>query len=189
MTITIKKKGTDKGLLACVEKQADIDLSLCYQCKKCSSGCPVAGMTQSAPSEIIRRLQMGAGDELLKNDMVWLCLSCETCFQRCPMQINSGALMDALRKIAIEKQASTPKGNMPLFNRMFLKMVQMFGRSYDLPALAFYKMGSGSLTNDMDKLPDMLKKGKMAIMPPTGGDVKIVKRIFRKLNIGKGDGK
>jgi heterodisulfide reductase subunit C len=189
MTVTIKKQVAGKGLLARVEKLADVDLSRCYQCQKCSSGCPVTGLSQSPPSEIIRRLQLGSGDELLENDMVWLCLSCETCYARCPMQIDAGAVMDALKNIAVEKGAATPKGNMPLFNRLFLRMVEVFGRSYDLPALGFYKLGSGSLTSDMDKLPGMLKKGKMAVLPPAGADSKKVKRIFRKVRQMQGGGK
>lgn len=189
MTIAIKKAGSRAGLGSRVQELSGVNLSLCYQCKKCSSGCPVTSLTKSPPAEIIRRLQLGAGDELLENDMVWLCLSCETCYSRCPMQINAGAVMDALRTIALEKGAATPKGNMPLFNRTFLDTVRMFGRSYDLPALAFYKLGSGSLTKDMEKLPAMLKKGKMAILPPTGADTKKVRRIFRNLRQKKGTAK
>jgi heterodisulfide reductase subunit C len=186
MTIAIKKKIAGTTLRSRAQELSGVDLSLCYQCKKCSSGCPVSGLTQAPPSEIIRRLQLGVGDELLENDMVWLCLSCETCYQRCPMQINTGAVIDALRTIALEKGTTTPKGNLPLFNRAFLTMVRMFGRSYDLPALVFYKLGSGSLVKDIEKVPAMLKKGKIAIAPPAGADAKRVKNIFRNVRKNKG---
>ncbi len=69
---------------------------------------------------------------------------------------------------------------MPLFNRMFLANVKIFGRSYDLSMIAGYKLGSGSLMSDTEKFPAMLKKGKMAILPPSGADKKAVKRIFEK---------
>jgi heterodisulfide reductase subunit C len=48
--ITIKKKKTSRALKDDVEELSGVDLSVCYQCKKCSSGCPVATLTESRPS-------------------------------------------------------------------------------------------------------------------------------------------
>src|SRR4030042_4933772 len=110
MTVKIMKQTAGKGLIRVVEKMSDVDLSRCYQCRKCPSGCPVAKLTQSPPAEIVRRLQLGAGDELLGSDLVWLCLSCETCYARCPMEINVAAVMDALGSLAREKGAPGPQG-------------------------------------------------------------------------------
>jgi heterodisulfide reductase subunit C len=187
MTIKIKRqsaergpqKGPEKGLIRSVEEACGVDLSVCYQCKKCSSGCPAARYSTMTPSEIVRRLQLGAGDELLGSDFIWLCLSCETCSARCPMQINVAAVMDALRTLSLARGAAPPKGNMPLFNRLFLSMVQRFGRAYDLPTIALYKLRAGNLSQDMEKFPTMLKKGKMALLPPSGADRKVTKRVFR----------
>ena len=109
-----------------------MDLSVCFQCKKCSSGCPVASWPSARPSEIMRRLHLGAGDELLDSDLVWMCVSCETCSARCPMGIDVAAVMDALRRLALERGAPKPEGNVPLFNRAFLKTVEIFGRTYDI---------------------------------------------------------
>jgi heterodisulfide reductase subunit C2 len=185
MTIRIQKDRQKTGLQAHVEEMAGVDLSLCYQCKKCSGGCPAAGLAQMTPSEVIRRLQLGGGEELLESDMVWLCLSCETCFTRCPMRINAAAVMDALRVLAVAKGAPAPKGNMPLFNKLFLGTVKRFGRAYDLPALAAYKLRTGDMADDVKKLPAMLRKGKMAVLPPSGADRKTVRRIFDRAERGK----
>ena len=179
MTIKIKKQTQEKGLIGAVQEPAEVDLSLCYQCRKCSSGCPAARYSTMTPSEIIRRLQLGAGNELLQSDFIWLCLSCETCYARCPMQINVAAVMDALRTLSLARGAAPPKGNMPLFNRLFLDMVRRFGRAYDLPTIALYKLRIGNLSQDMEKIPTMLRKGKMAVLPPSGADKKTAKRVFR----------
>jgi heterodisulfide reductase subunit C2 len=178
MTIRVKKRSPAASLRAEVEKRADADLSACYQCKKCSLGCPVAGLVSSPPSEIIRRLQLGAGDELLQTELVWTCLSCDTCYARCPNKINFAAVIDALRAIALEKGAAKPAGNAPLFNRLFLETVKRYGRSYDLQMIASYKLGAGKLMDDMEKFPAMLAKGKMAVLPPSGADKNKVKKIF-----------
>ena len=121
MAITIKKSSEEvEGLIGRVEEISGVDLNLCYQCKKCTSGCPVAKLTESPPSEIMRRLHLGAGDELLDSDIIWACVSCETCSARCPMGIEVAEVMDALRILAIEKKAAKQEGNVPLFNREFL---------------------------------------------------------------------
>jgi len=186
MTIKISKAPTGAGLKTVVEEMSGVSLDACYQCRKCSAGCPVAGPAKSAPSEIIRRLHLGVGDELLENGLVWMCLSCETCYGRCPMAINFAAVIDALRSLSLARGSKIPEGNMPLFNRMFLANVKIFGRSYDLSMIAGYKLGAGSLMDDTDKFPTMLKKGKMAILPPSGADKKAVRRIFEKTGPGKG---
>jgi heterodisulfide reductase subunit C2 len=185
MTIRIKKGQTGKGLLDTVAKISGVDLSVCYQCKKCSCGCPVSNFAKSPPSEIIRRLQLGANDELLANELIWTCVSCETCFARCPMGIDMVSVMDALRKLAIERKAAIPKGNVPLFNKAFLKTVNIFGRTYDLGLMAIYKIGTSSYKQDTDKIPIIIKKKKIAILPSLSANRKTVKRIFEKVRQNK----
>ena len=182
MTVRIKKKAGSGSLLKEVEKRANVSLSKCFQCKKCSIGCPVCGQVKSPPSEIIRRLQLGADEDLLETDLIWNCLSCETCYARCPNEINFPAIIDALRSLAVERGAATPKGNAPLFNRLFLDTVKRYGRSYDLQMLGLHKVRTGNLKQDMDKFPVMLRKGKIAILPPRGANKRLVKHIFKKVS-------
>jgi len=183
ITISKKKNGS---LRKAVEEISGVDISVCFQCKKCSSGCPVARLTKSRPSEIMRQLHLGAGNELLENDLVWMCASCETCSARCPMGIDVAAVIDALRNLALARGASPQKGNVPLFNRAFLKTVETFGRSYEIGMITAYKIGTGKLMNDTEKFPAMLRKGKIALLPPRGGDKQTVKRIFKAIKQNKG---
>jgi heterodisulfide reductase subunit C len=185
MTIRIKRGQTGKRLLDAVSEMSGVDLSVCYQCKKCSCGCTVSTQVQSPPSEIIRRLQLGVGPELLNSDLIWTCVSCETCYARCPMGIDTVSVMDALRTLAIEKKAVIPKGNVPLFNSAFLKTVKMFGRTYDLGLMAMYKIGTSSYTQDTDKLPVIFEKRKIAFLPSWSSKRKIVQRIFKKAGQNK----
>ena len=189
MTIKVKKQATAESLIRIVEKRADVSLGRCYQCKKCSVGCPVADRAEAAPAEIIRRLQLGAGEELLQTDLIWTCLSCETCYARCPNKINFAAVIDVLRSIALEKGVAKPKGNPPLFNRLFLNTVKRFGRAYDLQMIALYKLRTGNIRQDTGKFPAMIKKGKIALLPPMGADKTKVKRIFKGMSENKGNEK
>ena len=184
--ITIKKTKAGQGLKGAVEKISGVDLSVCLQCRKCSSGCPVAKLTQRRPSEILRELHLGAGEELLESDLVLTCASCETCSARCPMGLDVAAVLDALRKLALDRGASTSKGDVPLFNRSFLRTVETFGRTYEIGLIAAYKLGTGKWMNDVEKLPTLLKKGKIALLPPRGADRKTVRRIFKRTRRNQG---
>ena len=188
MAITIKKKRVE-SIITAVQEISGADLSICFQCKKCTSGCPVSKLVKYPPSEIMRRLHLGAGNEILESDILWMCVSCETCSERCPMGIDVAAVMDALRKLALERGASKQKGNVPLFNKAFLKTVQIFGRSYDMAMIAAYKAGSLKLMDDTEKFPTMLKKRKIALFPSFKGDRKISKRIFKMAKMRKEEGK
>jgi len=180
MTIVIEKLKKGNGLMQSVREISGIDVSACLQCKKCTNGCPVSGLTKVSPSEIIRRLQLNTGAEILDSDLVWMCASCETCFSRCPMKIDMASVMDALRTLAVNKKADKQKGNVQLFNKSFLKTVQLFGRTYDLGMIAAYKVGTSSYLKDTDKFPMMLRKGKIALLPSLKADKKYIRRIFKR---------
>lgn len=181
MPIKIRRAARSRGIIDEVKALSGIDVNGCLQCKKCTNGCPVAGFTDSSPSEIIKKLQLGAGEEILEGEFIWVCASCATCFSRCPMEINMAEVMDALRVLAEAKGAAKPAGNAPLMNRILLGTIKTFGRTYDLGAMALYKAGTSSYGKDLDKVPTILKKGKIALLPPRGADRKTVKRIFDNL--------
>lgn len=182
MPIKIKRAAAGQGILDQVKALSGIDIGACLQCKKCTNGCPVSGFTESSPSEIIKKLQLGAGEEILDSEIIWVCASCATCFSRCPMEINMAEVMDALRVMAAARGAAKPQGDMPLMNRLLLRTIKTFGRTYDLGAMALYKAGTASYGKDLDKLPTILNKGKIALLPARSADRKMVKRIFDKLD-------
>ena len=180
MAIVIGKEKKAETLIDTVEKISGANIRECLQCKKCSNGCPVTALTKIGPSETIRRLQLNTGDELFESDLVWMCVSCETCYTRCPMKIDMAGVMDALRILAVRKKTSGLKGNVHLFNKAFLNTVRLFGRTYDLGMIATYKLGTSSYLQDTDKFPMMLKKRKIALLPSFKADKKYIKRIFKK---------
>lgn len=180
MAITIRKTEETEALIHRVGQMTGEDLSACFQCKKCTAGCPVSKLTNSPPSEIMRRLHLKAGDDLLDNEIIWMCVSCETCSARCPMGIGVATVMDALRELSREKKMAPQKGNVPLFNHAFLETVKFFGRTYDIAMIAAYKIGTFKLMDDTEKFPAMLRKGKISLLPSFRGDGKTTRRIFKK---------
>jgi heterodisulfide reductase subunit C2 len=179
MTMIIGKDKKQESLMDCVQSISSVNISGCLQCKKCSNGCPVAALTPVGPAEIIKRLQLGAGDELLQSDLVWMCVSCEICYARCPMKIDMAAVMDALRVMAVRKKTPGIKGRVHLFNKSFLNTVKLFGRTFDLGMIAAYKLRTSSYMQDTEKFPMMLRKRKIALLPSFRGNRRTIKRIFK----------
>jgi heterodisulfide reductase subunit C len=180
MAIQITKERKTESLINDIERISGIKISECLQCKKCSNGCSVVSISRIGPSEIIRRLQLNAGDELLGNDLIWMCASCEICFSRCPMKIDMAAVMDALRVLSLQKKHLGRRERVHVFNKSFLNTVKMFGRTYDLGMMAAYKVGTSTYMQDTDKFPMMLGKRKIALLPSLKADRKYIKRIFSK---------
>jgi len=178
--LVLRKAHTENEFVRSIKEISGVDIAGCLQCKKCTNGCPVGTMASVRPSEIVRRMQMNEGDSILQSDLIWMCASCETCSTRCPMKIDLRAVMDALRMIAVRKKMPAQKGNVPLFNRLFLKTVRMFGRTYDLGTIAAYKTGTSTYFQDADKIPAMLRKRKIALLPSFKADKKYIRKIFKK---------
>jgi len=86
-----------------VEEISGQNLMDCYQCGKCSAGCPVVEAMDILPNQIIRLAQLGLEDELLNSTTIWLCASCITCTSRCPKGVDVARIMEALRAIILRK--------------------------------------------------------------------------------------
>ena len=170
----------DAALVDEVERRSGAPVRACFQCHKCSTGCPVGPEMDLLSSQIMRLIHLGQEDEILQSEAIWLCASCEACSTRCPMDIDIAAVMDTLRMMAVERKVSLPNSRGEKFNRSFLQSVRRNGRVFELGMLAFYKLRSGDLFSDVGKFPQMLAKGKISLLPKRCGEAKRLGGIFRR---------
>ena len=162
-----------------VKEKSGQPIDLCYQCQKCASGCIATGFADYYPNEIIRLIQLGQKERVLKSSSIWICSSCEICGTRCPNDINTAEVMDALKEMAIAAGTVQEK-NINLFHTSFLNSARANGRVHEAVLMAGYKLKSGDLMSDMDYGISMFMKGKLPIFPHRIKARGKIKDIFNK---------
>ena len=170
----------DDTFLREVERRSGASVSACFQCHKCSTGCPVGFEMELLTSQLMRLLHLGAEKELLESESIWLCSSCETCTSRCPMDIDIASVMDTLRMMAVERGVAIPDKRSVAFGQAFLNSVSRFGRVFELGAVIDYKLRTLDLFSDVDKALSMVAKGKLAAMPKRSGGAAEVRQVFER---------
>ena len=122
MRINISKRKIKDPFVGKVEELSGQNLLACYQCGKCSAGCPAVSEMDILPNQIIRYAQLGLKDELMRSESIWICASCFTCNARCPKGINIAEIIEAIRQILlrkredhlkVEKLTDAEKGDVP----------------------------------------------------------------------------
>ena len=87
-----------------VEELSGEKLLACYQCGKCSAGCPIVSEMDILPNQVLRLVQLGQETEVLGCKTIWLCASCFTCESRCPKGVDLTKIMEALRQIVLRSK-------------------------------------------------------------------------------------
>jgi heterodisulfide reductase subunit C len=157
----------------------------CYYCLRCSAGCPAAPFMEHSPAQILRLVQLGQKDTLLHSSAIWLCIGCETCGTRCPNQIHAGAVIDALRQIALAEEVAAGEPLVYRLHQAFLDNLRMWGRLHELTMLMEYKLRSRDLFSDLDMGLDMFLKGKIHPLPKRIQGMDEIKRLFKMKEEGE----
>ncbi len=100
-------------------------IQACLQCGTCSGVCPFGYLMDYPPSKMISALRAGRFEEVIKSQMVWMCVSCYACTRFCPMKI---PLTPALMTRAKEEILLT--GNVPVELQDALQNTQRYGNSF-----------------------------------------------------------
>jgi heterodisulfide reductase subunit C len=104
-----------------------LTVTLCFQCRKCSGGCPLTFAMDIFPDQIIRLALLGQEDMVLSSRTIWVCSACETCTSRCPNGIDIAGVMDWLKQEAIKKGKALPEEDVVEFHRLFLGSIRASG--------------------------------------------------------------
>lgn len=174
MTVTFK---TD--LAREIRARSGENVFLCYQCKKCTAGCPVAAYFDLTPHQVLRACQFGQADLVLHSRTISICAACETCSTRCPQGIDIARIMDELEIMAKEQKIPSKAPSVPMFYKSANHGIDWFGRMWELGLMAelylrqLLKWQDGRPLLDFQQLfkyniataIKMLRAGKLKILP------------------------
>lgn len=174
----------DPTLSNWVRQHTGLNPAKCYQCGKCSAGCPMVDEMHLKPHDIVRMVYQNQ-EKLLDQDSIWLCLTCETCSARCPNQVEPARIVDAVREKALESQSRKPPRRIRAFHNAFLKQIRSSGRIFEFGLVLGFKLRSGLLFNDVLAVPGMISRGKLAFTPRKIKGVDDVRRIFEECQVAE----
>ena len=166
-----------------IEAATGINPATCYQCGKCSAGCPMASESDLRPHQVMRRVTYGTREQALQDETIWLCLTCETCSARCPNGCDPARVIDALREISIDSGLATIPRTMRAFHKTFLEQIRANGRLHEVGLVVGYKLRSGALMNDVTNAPGMFTRGKLNLRADKIDGINEVRRIFEQCGV------
>jgi len=179
-----KELAVDHGFAVEIQKRTGENVFLCYQCKKCSSGCPVRSWMNGSPAELMRFAQMGLSGEALESEAIWYCASCLTCSVRCPAGIDIAHVVDAMRMMAVEKKVPAKGAPMRLLNRLWMVILRYSGRMYEMGLVGTLNSLNRTPFKDMGLGAKLIAKGKLNLLPHPARPFEVM-RLFSRAKAGK----
>jgi heterodisulfide reductase subunit C len=153
-----------ESLGAALARLTGLNPAKCYQCGKCTAGCPMAAEMPLKTHQMMRLVQLDRVERLLEDDSPWLCLGCETCTSRCPNGFDPARMVDGVRELGADRGVRGPR-RIAAFHRAFLGQIRSHGRLFELGLVVDYKLHTGAFFDDVMEAPAMLKNGKLALLP------------------------
>jgi len=171
-----------------------LPVAACYQCKKCSSGCPLTFAMDLLPDQVIRLALLGQEERVLRAATPWVCTSCETCTTRCPNEIDIAGVMDWLKEEALKRGYAVPQPGVSRFHESFLEAVRLGGGRLLEPLLlsryilrsgqAWQKLISGELKEELLLGWKLFRRGRLKPKLPTRlKGAKEIGQLFEKARI------
>jgi len=136
----------------------------CYQCSKCTSGCPLAEHFDLTPNQVMRSVQLN-DPSVLASKAIWLCASCQTCTTRCPQQIDVTGVMNALRIEAKRRGVPPAIPEIARFNELFLRFVRLLGRIPELPLILVHNLRERRPFRDLGMGLQLIRRGRLGLLP------------------------
>jgi heterodisulfide reductase subunit C2 len=164
----------DFGFMDTVEAAGPFHTTECFQCRKCTNGCPASFAMDLYPDQIIRLAILGRKEEILRCQTIWVCSSCETCSSRCPNGVRIAELMDYFKEEAVREGVASPEPRVLALHQAFLRTLRMTGRVFEGALLPMYLLKSGQMKSTLEQgtLKDemmlgwnLFRKGRLSLYP------------------------
>lgn len=179
----------DPAFLKEVEEGSGIKVSACFQCRKCTNGCPVTFAMDIYPDQMMRYIQFGLKKEVWESATIWVCASCETCTTRCPNEIDIAGVMDFLKQTVVVEKAKAKESQVLAFHRAFMDDIRKRGRVFETGLVQNYMLKSGEWLTKLKDLTildemrlgwTMYRKGRLNLLPRHIKGREEIKKLFKK---------
>jgi heterodisulfide reductase subunit C2 len=178
----------NSNFLAEVEQLSGIKVSACFQCRKCTNGCPVTFAMDIYPDQVMRYIHLGLKERLQGCATIWVCASCETCTTRCPNEIDIAGVMDFLKQTVVREKAQAREKKILAFHRVFLEDIRKRGRIFEAGLMQNYLLKSGewikklkdrTLIDEMRLGWTLARKGRLNFLPKKIKGMAEIKELFK----------
>ena len=169
-----------QSFLSLVRSKVDPKVSHCFQCKKCTNGCPVTFAMDLMPNQVMRLILLGQKEEVLKSKTIWVCASCQTCTTRCPNDIDIAHVMDGMRCLCREQGIEPAEPPVPQFHDSFLAAIKSRGRVHELEMILRYKLKTRKFMQDRKLGMQMFGRGKIKLRGQKVRRLDEIRRIFKR---------
>jgi heterodisulfide reductase subunit C len=178
----------NSDFLSEVEEKSGVKVSACYQCRKCTNGCPVTFAMDLFPDQVMRYIQLGLRKEILQSSTIWVCASCETCTTRCPNEVDIAKVMDFLKQTIVREESKAAEKKVLTFHRVFLDTVRKRGRVFETGLMQNYMLKSGewiqklkdqTILEEMRLGLTMYRKGRLNLLPKKIKRKNEIKKMFK----------
>lgn len=176
----IEAKVTEESQRLLTEVQEMV--SVCMQCGTCTATCPNAEAMDYVPRRLWRLVQVGNLEEVFNSKTFWLCSTCYHCWVRCPRGIHLTEAIMALKRVAVAMGGKKQKAS--LFNRLFVKNVQRYGRVQEMKLMSSYFMSNKNPLMPIRFIPlglKLLTKGKLSLKNPEGARKDKLGPMYKKI--------
>lgn len=159
----------------------------CFQCGRCTGGCPVVFAARETPRQVIRLLQLGTWEKALASPTIWICAGCHFCTVECPRGVDLQGLMVRLKQLAIQQGKHKKE---TAFYRAFLMGIKGNGRIFEPGLLLAYarQAGVNVLKPQVKVGMQMLRRGQVTLRPSLVEDRMKLRALLETLTWGGREG-
>lgn len=149
-----------------------IPADVCFQCNRCTAGCPLLSAMDLTPAQVVHHLLLGDWEPVLRSRAIWACVHCETCTARCPQEVDVSKLFNAARVAAWRSGRVSPDEAIAAYFASFLENLYLYGRSAELPLTLMCKLKSENYFQDFTLGLRLMARGRLNLLSlPRGGAV------------------
>ncbi len=112
----IKTKAQNNSLanFETVESNVIKTFNACMQCGICSSVCPSVDISNFSPRLVLRHISLNRATDTNVDSPSWSCLTCNSCMEHCPRNINIIDLIKTVRELNLADGNYPPEYQAPL---------------------------------------------------------------------------